>query len=68
MTLFSTLFTVPNDDVSGNTQLEITDMQWNGGFKEKKLGSLISIPNIDMNTLPEIQSHALQMVSLFGNT
>jgi len=34
MNLFSTPFTVPIDDVPGNMQIEITDLQWNGGLKK----------------------------------
>ena len=35
MNLFSTPYSVPIDDVSGNMQLEIIYVQCNGGLKEK---------------------------------
>jgi hypothetical protein len=51
--LFSTTFSVRIDDVSGNMEVKIIDLQYSVGLKEntKMLGSWIYIPNILTRTL-----------------
>jgi len=68
--LFSAPFSVPVDDVPGNMQMTVIDMQCNGGLKEKYVyvglfGSYSKYT--DMNSFPAVHSHAMKMVSLFGS-
>jgi len=57
---------VPVDSVLGNMQVTVIDMQCNGGLKEQYIYvGLFGLYSkyIDVNTFPEVHSHAL-----FGNT
>jgi hypothetical protein len=71
MNLFSAPFSVPVDDVPGNMQMEISDLQCNSGLKEKynNVGLFdFCSEYIDRDTFPAICSHALNVVSLLGST
>lgn len=59
MNLFSTTFTVLIDDVPGNMEMEIIDLQCSGGLKENTnvLGSWIYITNILTRTLFQQSIH-----------
>jgi len=58
------------DNVPGNIQMEITDLQCNSGLKEKYNVRLFDFYSkyMEKNTFPTICSHALKMVSPFGST
>jgi len=68
--LVSAPFSVRVDNVLGNMQMMVIDMQCNGGLKEKYIYAGLFVlysKYTDMNTFPTIHSHALKIVSLFGS-
>jgi hypothetical protein len=58
------------DNVPGNIQMEITDLQSNSGLKEKYNVRLFDFYSkyTDKNSFPAICSHALKIVSHYGST
>jgi hypothetical protein len=69
MKLFSTRFNVPIEDIRGNMQMEIVDLQCSSVLKGKynNVGLVHFYSKcIDKNTSPANHSNTLKMVSLFG--